>query len=355
MIKNSGWTLLVGAGLAWAVAAGCREPDVTDGRYQGMIEYDQRELSFEAPGRVAAVVVQRGQRVKAGDVLARQDDAVDRDARAVDAGAVLVAQAELDLVKAGSRGEDVRAAEAQLMAARAAEKNAQIELERQRALVAKGAVPGAGLDALEAQLAAALGARQAQDERLRALRKGARAEEIARARARLTQASRALALDDLRIEKRTLVAPSDGVVQDVYLQGGEIAGAGVPVLAVADVQRPYADVFVPVPEVPRVKLGAAAGLRVEGLAEDAAGVVELIHAEAEFTPRFVFSPRERPNLMVRVRVRIDDRAGRLHAGVPAYATFGAAGAIPGAAGAVPGAGGAVPGAAGVPSAPGAGR
>lgn len=328
MVKNSTASLLVGAGLACAVVTGCRTPDVSDGRYQGMIEYDQRDLSFEAPGRITAVLVQRGQRVKAGDVIARQDDAVDRDARAVNAGAVGVAQAELDLVKAGSRGEDVRAAEAQLMSARAAEKNAQTELERQRVLVTRGAVPGAGLDVLEAQLAAALGARQAQEERLRALRKGPRAEELARAAARVTQASRALELDDRRIAKRTLVAPADGVVQDVYLEDGEIAGAGVPVLAIADVQRPYADVFVPVPEVPRVQLGAAAGLRVEGLGEDAAGVVELIHAEAEFTPRFVFSPRERPYLMVRVRVRIDDRAGRLHAGVPAYARFAPVGAAP---------------------------
>lgn len=319
MIRNRprrGWV-----GLAGLIAVGCRGPDVTSGRYQGMIEYDQRDLAFEAPGKVVAVLVQRGQRVKPGDVIARQDDAIDRDGRAVDAAAAEVAQAELDLIKAGSRGEDVRAAEAQLSSARAAEKNAQIELDRQRLLVGKGAVPGAGLDVLEAQLAAAIGARQAQDERLRALRKGARSEEIARAAARLSQVRGALELDDRRIEKRTLVAPSDGVIQDVYLQVGEIAGAGVPVLAVADVGRPYADVFVPVAEAPAIKLGDTANLRVEGAAADATGTVELIYAEAEFTPRFVFSPRERPSLMIRIRLRIDDRAGRLHAGLPAYAAF----------------------------------
>jgi HlyD family secretion protein len=321
MVNNEHVRRRTVAGLACAAALGCRAPDVTVGRYQGMIEYDERELAFEAPGRVVVVAVQRGQRVEAGAVIARQDDAIDRDLRAVDAGAVRVAEAELALVAAGSRGEDVRAAEAQLIAARAAEKNAQLELERQRALVAKGALPGAGLDALDAQLAAAIGARRAQEERLQALRRGARAEEIARAAARLDQLKRALELDDRRIEKRALVAPTAGVVQDVYLQSGEIAGAGVPVLAIADVRRPYADVFVPVPEVPRVRIGDVAALRVEGLDEDAVGVVELIHAEAEFTPRFVFSPRERPNLMVRVRLRVDDRAGRLHAGLPAYATF----------------------------------
>jgi HlyD family secretion protein len=330
MVNNDAVRRLAGPCLACAVAVACRAPDVTVGRYQGMIEYDERELAFELPGRVTAVVAHRGQRLTAGDAVARQDDAIDRDGRALDAAAVAVAQAELDLVKAGSRGEDVRAAEAQLMAARATEKDAQIELERQRGLVAKGAVAGAGLDVLEAQLAAAIGARQAQDERLRALRKGARAEEIARAAARLTQATLALEVDDRRIGKRALVAPTDGVVQDVFVESGEVAGAGVPVLAVADVGRPYADVFVPVPELPGIQIGAAAALRVEGLADEVAGVVELVHAEAEFTPRFVFSPRERPNLVIRVRIRLDDRAGRLHAGLPAYATFPArpAGATP---------------------------
>jgi HlyD family secretion protein len=134
--------------------------------------------------------------------------------------------------------------------------------------------------------------------------------------------TQALALDDARLAKRTLAAPADGVVQDIYVQSGEMAGAGVPVVSVIDTKRPYADVFVPVPDAPRVRVNDKARLKVEGLDGDATGVVELIYPEAEFTPKFVYSPRERPNLMVRVRVRLDDPQGRLHAGLPAYATFG---------------------------------
>jgi HlyD family secretion protein len=306
------------------VLAGCGSPDVTQGRYQGMIEYEPRALAFELPGRVTAVLAQRGQPIKAGAPLARQDDTLDRDARALDAAGVAVAQAELALVQAGSRIEDVRAAEAQLASARAAEANVQTELGRERQLVARGATAGARVDALQAELAAATGGRKAQEERLRALRKGARVEEVARATARVAQATQALALDDHRIARRTLEAPADGIVQDVYLQTGEVAGAGVPVLAIADVRRPYADVFVPVADAPGIQVGAPARIELESSGTEVVevgGVVELVHAEAEFTPRFVFSPRERPNLMVRVRLRIDDREGRLHAGLPAYATI----------------------------------
>ncbi|HTJ41204.1 MAG TPA: HlyD family efflux transporter periplasmic adaptor subunit [Kofleriaceae bacterium] len=319
MIKNAAWLVAVIAG-----AAACHKADLTDGRYQGMIEYEARDLSFEQPGRVIDVSVHRGQRITAGTPIAKQDDTLDKQAKSVDARAVAVAQADLDLIKAGSRAEDVRAAEAQLTSAKAAEKNAQIELGRQRTLVEKGALPAAGLDLLEAQLAAATGTRQAQEEKLRALRKGARGEEIDRAQARVAQATEALALDDKRIEKRAITAPADGVVQDVYLQAGELAGAGVPILSLVDTKKPYADVFVPVPDAPKVAIGDAATLKVEGLDTEAHGTVELIYPEAEFTPRFVFSPRERPNLMVRVRVRLEDPQGALHAGLPAYVTFGGA-------------------------------
>jgi HlyD family secretion protein len=311
-------------GLALASLPACHREDVTQGRYQGMIEYDDRALSFEGPGRVIELRVRRGQLVKAGDVVARQDDSLDRDGRAVDQRAAAVAQADLELVKAGSRAEDIRAAEAQLAAARVAERDTQTELNRQQLLFEKGARPRAGMEALEAQLAAAVANRRSQEERVRALRKGARAEEITRAAARVDQAKQVVQLGDVRLQKRTLTAPTDGIVQDIYILGGEMAGAGVPVASLADVRHPYADVFVPVPEASRVKVGDPARLRVEGLPEEATGVVELVYPQAEFTPRFVFSPRERPNLVIRVRVRLEDPQGRLHAGLPAYVTFGAA-------------------------------
>ena len=90
-------------------------------------------------------------------------------------------------------------------------------------------------------------------------------------------------------------------------------------LSLVDRSRPYADVFVPATDAPKAKLGAAVAVVVEGDAHEVAGTVERVYPQLEFTPRFVYSPRERPNLLVRMRVRLDDREGRLHAGLPAYA------------------------------------
>lgn len=321
MIKNESLSRVVvlAAVLGVATAAGCQKPDLTDGRYQGMIELEQTDLGFEVAGRLAELRARPGQKVKAGDVIATLDDTLDRGERAIRAQELEVARAELALVEAGARIEDVRAARAQLEAARASYAVLAKQVGRERELLARGAVAAAHLDELEAQLAQALGQQQTLEERVRLLSRGARAEELARARARVAQAQDALALSDSRLGKRVLVAPSAGQVLDTYLELGEIAAAGAPIATVIDRSRPYADVFVPVAEVPLLRVGDALLLAVEGLAREVPATVERIFPHAEFTPRYVYSPRERPNLMVRVRARIDDRAGALAAGLPAYA------------------------------------
>jgi hypothetical protein len=62
-------------------------------------------------------------------------------------------------------------------------------------------------------------------------------------------------------------------------------------------------------------------VRVDALGTTLPGHVEHVARKAEFTPRFLFSERERPNLVIRVRVRVDDPGERLHAGVPAFVTI----------------------------------
>ena len=59
-------------------------------------------------------------------------------------------------------------------------------------------------------------------------------------------------------------------------------------------------------------------VRVDSVAESFAGRVEHISPTTEFSPRYIFSERERPSLVVRVRVRIDDPKHQLHRGVPAF-------------------------------------
>lgn len=304
----------------YLVACGaCHRRDLTDERYQGMVELEQTDLAFEISGRIATLDVPAGAQVKKGQVVATLDDALDKAQRAVRGHELDAAKAELALLHAGSRVQDIRAARAELDAAQANEDVIAREVDREKRLVATGASTGSRLDDLVGQLARARGERQAQQQRLSALASGARIEELARADARVAEAEDAVAVADRQLEKHTIRAPIDGVVLDVYPEVGEVLQPGAPVLSIVDRARPYADVFVPVSDAPKVKLGAPMAIAVEGDPREVPGTVERVYPQLEFTPRFVYSPRERPNQLMRVRVRLDDKEGRLHAGMPAYA------------------------------------
>lgn len=319
MIKNR--TSVLVAAVATLAIAGCRARAEGPEPFQGVVELDERVLGFEVPGRLRTVSVRRGEVVRAGAPIAALDDTLAkplREARAEDARA---AEAQLALLRAGSRAEDVRATAAQLEAARGVESLVQKSLARQRELVKQGALGAASVDDLEAQLARAQGERRALEQRLAALRTGARAQEIESATARAAAAKAALEAEDQRLARHTLAAPRDGVVLDVHLDPGETVSAGTPVITLGDVTHPFVDVFVPQVDLSGVKVGAPAAVRVDAEKEAFSGVVEDVGRKTEFTPRYLFSPRERPNLVVRVRVRVDDPSARLHAGVPAFVTI----------------------------------
>jgi HlyD family secretion protein len=115
------------------------------------------------------------------------------------------------------------------------------------------------------------------------------------------------------------------VVLDTQAEPGEVLGAAAPVVTLGEVDRPYVDLFVPEARVGELRVGtklqvatdAAPGERFEGSVED-------IARKTEFTPRYLFSPKERPNLVVRVRVALRDPGHHLRAGLPAFATLTAA-------------------------------
>ena len=106
MIKNIGLALLlalIGVGIA-AVAA-CREHPHEPERFQGVVELQERDLSFELPGRVVRVLPKRGATVKPEQLLATLDDSLDRTAREARERDVETARARVALLRAGARGE----------------------------------------------------------------------------------------------------------------------------------------------------------------------------------------------------------------------------------------------------------
>jgi HlyD family secretion protein len=320
MIRNRGSNLpRAGAVVAAVLAAGCVRPPPLPAGYQGIVEYDDRVLAFEVPGRVASVPVIRGDMVKAGQVLAQLDDTLQKltvESREKDQAA---AEADLALLLAGTRQEDVASAADEVHAAAASEDLAHKSADRVRALFAQGALPQADVDKANDDLEHSVAERRSLEQRLQAMRRGSRPEEIARSRARVDQARSVLALEQERLARYALRAGTSGEVTDVSVKAGEMASVGTTAVTLADTTHPYADVFVPQGDLAGIRAGARATVRVDASSAPFDASVEYVAPETEFTPKFLFSPRERPNLVVRVRVRIDDPGRRLHSGVPAFA------------------------------------
>ncbi len=153
-----------------------------------------------------------------------------------------------------------------------------------------------------------------------------RPEEVRAARARLDQADAALRLAERRVGQAAVEAPMDGVVAKRVVEEGEIAAPGFPLATIDDLSVVRLVVYVPEPDLSRVRLGAEAQVSVDGLeGRTFGGRVTFISPEAEFTPRNVQTKEERAKLVFAVKIELPNPDGLLKPGMPADARIAGAG------------------------------
>ena len=321
----------VSALVAVLMAAGCA-PEAPDDtlRVSGFVEATEVQMSSEAAGRVIELRVSEGHRVNAGDVVARidtRDTELQIQRLRADRAA---ADAQLRLLRAGSREQDVRQAEAQVRAAEAevttveAElKSAQLDLDRFEALLQANAGSRKQRDDAQSRVDVARERRRAATERVDAareavgrLRAGARPEEIDAARARVDSVDAQIATLQKNIADATVIAPLAGVVTQTLIDPGELIARGTPIAVVTDLDHAWANLFVPEPMIPRIALEQAATVVTDAGGAGLPGKVTFISPRAEFTPRNVQTAEERSKLVYRIKVAVDNRAGTLKQGMP---------------------------------------
>lgn len=301
--------------------AGCSAERRVPPGYQGVIEHDDRHLGFQVGGQLEEIRFERGDVIEKGELIAVLDDSAEIPILRAREADLARARAHAALVYAGPREEEVRATVAELDGARATLREAKANLERHRGLPEEAATARSLVSDLEAAHAQARARVRMLEQRLKQLHEGARPEELAAADAEVRAAEAAVAAEEERLALYSLVSSERVTVLDVPVRVGEVLAAGATVVAVADTTHPYVDVFVPQQDLSGLAVGVPARVRVDAESEPFEGRIEHVAPTTEFTPRFLFSPKERPNLVVRVRVRVDDPQERLHAGVPAFATF----------------------------------
>ncbi|MEI6245182.1 MAG: efflux RND transporter periplasmic adaptor subunit [Acidobacteriota bacterium] len=219
------------------------------------------DIGSSVMGKVVALPVREGDRVKAGQVLARID-AVPAQSDATSASEQVNAlQSE-----ARAASEQIKSAQSDLTAALARETDVKQQLARASALAKQGLIPASEQDAAKAAAdAAAAQVSSARASIDRATQTQAAATgRIAQAKAQLRRADDALA-------KTSIVSPIDGIVSRLRVREGEMVVIGLQnqpgttLMTISDLGQIDAEVKVAEADVLRLAIGQASTVTLEAV------------------------------------------------------------------------------------------
>jgi len=275
----------------------------------GNVDLRQVDLPFLDSERIAEVLVDEGDAVHVGQILARLDTGRLLP-KVQQAEARLAAQkAALLRLKNGSRPEETAQARALLASAQAEAANAQGQYERLKEIGASSDGRAVSKQELDAAAAAArMGNARVENTRkaLDLAIAGPRQEDIEQAAAQLQASEAELAL------------LQDGVVRSRLMEPGELAMPQRPVLSLAISEPKWVRAYLPETALGRVNLGMPAQISVDSFPDaPLTGSVGFISSMAEFTPKTVQTEDLRTALVYEIRVFAKDPQDRLRLGMPA--------------------------------------
>ncbi len=300
------------------------------------IEGTNLYVSSKTAGRVLDVTVQKGDRVRKGDLVAKLDCLDQESVLAATLARVRSAEAGILAAESAATGakDNVAVTISQLAAAQAAENVVLAEKElteknRQRvvSLYESGAVSEGELDTVDAKNKGIREQQQAAQANTKTatFRTSAAKSNVASVSAHVVTAKAALDVAkadarraEIAVAECTLVAPRDGIVVDRIVEPGAVIAPGSQVVSLVDTSVVKATFFLPNAELARARIGAAAEVRVDAFPDKVfQGKVRRVAAEAEFTPRNVQTREDRDRLVYAVEVQLENPDGLLRPGMPA--------------------------------------
>lgn len=220
--------------------------------------------------------VQRGSKVRKGELLAVLDNRALKAAVVDNQGSYDAAQAEYQTATKATVPEDTRKAQLDLAQAKAnLDLNTQIVKSRKQ-LFAEGAIPGRDLDTAQATLVQAQSAYDLAKQHLDALERVSRADALKSAQGQLESAKGKYLGAQAQLQFSEIRSPIDGVVTDRPLFVGDTAATGSPLLTIMDTSSLLAKVHLTQPQAQQLKLGGAASVQVPGITDPIAGKLTLV-------------------------------------------------------------------------------
>lgn len=298
-----------------------RHPARSELTLYGNVDLREINLSFNDSERVAEVLVQEGDHVRRGQLLARLDTSRLEPPVAKAQALVDRQQQAVQRLLAGNRPQQIAQARAAVVAAQADAGNAQQQYQRTQQLAASSggrAVSRQDLDAAKAAYDAAQARLQSAQKALALQQIGPRREDIGEAQAQLRADQADLSAAQAQLDDAQLRAPLDTVVRSRLIEPGDMAGPTQPAFTLAILDPKWVRAYVDEPDLGWVHEGMPATITVDSFpSRSFSGRVGFISSVAEFTPKTVETTQLRSSLVYEVRVFVHDPQNALRLGMPA--------------------------------------
>ncbi len=349
----------------------------------GNIELTQVDMAFKISGKLSRLEVDEGGAVSEGMILAHLETAqlesqknrdlaalaaaesqipqlqtsIERQKTAIAAeislrqAQILQAEARLRDLRAGSRTQEIRQAEAMVEELQTQHQQARQDWERAQVLYKNDDISTAQFDQYRSRFDATAAALRQAEERRALVLEGPRKEEIEAARAQVAQAQANLqmteasrlelkrleqemntrraqveqaraqvAVVDAQLADAVAVSPVDGVVLVKSAEAGEVLAPGTTFLTIGELDRPWLRAYVGEQDLGRVKLGMKVGITTDSFPGKVYwGKITFISSEAEFTPKQIQTPDERVKLVYRIKIEVENPQHELKLNMPAEA------------------------------------
>ncbi|WP_455222774.1 efflux RND transporter periplasmic adaptor subunit [Kaarinaea lacus] len=283
----------------------------------GTVEAREVDLAFQVGGRISQLNADEGRWVEQGDVVAALDPTDLQLALQQTTATANAAKANLDALKAGTRTQELRVAEADLQKAQSQLNYAKAEVKRVSFLVPKKLASEEQLEQAQLQYEVALASVEQAKQHLSLLREGPREEDIQRAEQEFNARTEAAEITKQQLTYATLVSPVTGMITVRLSEAGEVVAPGQSIVRIAKTVQPWVRAYLNETQLGKVRVGQAAQVKIDGSPEKTfAGKLTFISPVAEFTPKTVETRELRVDLVYRIKVEVENPQGILKIGMP---------------------------------------
>ena len=289
--------------------------------WSGTVEAHTIEVGSRVGGRVQEVSVREGDTVQVGQALVTLEKGDLPAQRAIAAGQLEQAQGALEKVASRTlptaRRAEIAEAQARLQSQQALQEKAKLDEQRTHQLLSGGAATRVDADNATLALKSASAQASALKAQLDSLLHGT-PEDVRSARGLVEAAQGRLQQIDVMLDELVIRAPRAARVETLDLRPGDILAPNAPAAKLLEPAELYVRLYVPETEIGRVHPGQEVPIFVDSFPGRAfRGRVESVASEGEFTPRNLQTADERADQVFATRVRIEEGADVLRAGMAA--------------------------------------